>query len=143
MVCKTYIKGRYCETDQMGIIHHSVYATWYEVARNDYIEQVDVSYNQMEKDGIMMPIVKLECNYIFPAHFDESIVIETYIESLSASRIVFNYTAKNAESGKILNKGKTTQCFVNSKTFIPLNFKKANPQLFEKLSTLIIANVEK
>lgn len=143
MVSETHIKGRYCETDQMGIIHHSVYATWYEVARNDFIENVGISYNQIEKDGIMMPIVSLECCYIFPAHFDENIIIETKIQSITASRIIFSYTAKSGDNGKILNRAKTTQCFVDKDTFIPLSLKKRNPELFEKFLTLAENNEEK
>ena len=31
MIAKTKILPRYAETDKMGIIHHSVYAIWYEL----------------------------------------------------------------------------------------------------------------
>ena len=36
MIAITKILPRYVETDQMGIIHHSVYAIWYEQARTDF-----------------------------------------------------------------------------------------------------------
>ena len=36
MISTSKINVRYAETDQMGIVHHSVYAVWYEVARTDF-----------------------------------------------------------------------------------------------------------
>jgi YbgC/YbaW family acyl-CoA thioester hydrolase len=33
----TQIEARYSETDQMGVIYHGNYPTWFEVARTDYI----------------------------------------------------------------------------------------------------------
>ena len=41
MIAKTKILPRYAETDQMGIIHHSVYAVWYEQARTDYFNRIE------------------------------------------------------------------------------------------------------
>ena len=35
----TEIEARYQETDKMGVIYHGNYATWFEVARTDYIKK--------------------------------------------------------------------------------------------------------
>ena len=52
MIAKTKILPRYAETDQMGIIHHSVYAIWYEQARTDFFNQVGIRYDEIEKQGL-------------------------------------------------------------------------------------------
>lgn len=36
----TEIESRYQETDQMGVIYHGNYPTWFEVARTDYISKL-------------------------------------------------------------------------------------------------------
>ena len=59
MKSESKIVARYAETDQMGIVHHSVYPVWYEVARTDFIKQVGMTYTQMEQIGIMLPLVEL------------------------------------------------------------------------------------
>ena len=56
---KTNIMVRYVETDQMGIVHHSNYYVYFEVARDDLIKHIDMSYKDMEELGIMMPIVEI------------------------------------------------------------------------------------
>ena len=40
--------AKYYETDQMGIIHHSNYIKWMEEARMDLMEQIGLSYKEME-----------------------------------------------------------------------------------------------
>ena len=42
-------KVQYYETDQMGIVHHSNYIRWFEEARVDFLDQVDMSYARMEE----------------------------------------------------------------------------------------------
>ena len=69
MTTKTFITARYGETDMMGIVHHSVYALYYEQARVDFIGSFGVSYLQLEKDGLMLPLISLGCSYKKPLHF--------------------------------------------------------------------------
>ena len=61
MIHKTVIKARYAETDQMGIIHHSVYPVWYETARTEFIKTSGITYSQLEKKGIMLPLSEIGC----------------------------------------------------------------------------------
>ena len=51
MITKSFVTARYAETDQMGVIHHSVYAVWYELARTDFIKKVGISYSKMGRNG--------------------------------------------------------------------------------------------
>ena len=45
--------AKYYETDQMGIIHHSNYIKWMEEARMDLMDQIGLSYKQMEEMEII------------------------------------------------------------------------------------------
>lgn len=55
MHARTKVTVRYAETDKMGIVHHSNYPIWYEIARNDYIKMFGISYTDMENAGVMTP----------------------------------------------------------------------------------------
>lgn len=67
MITETQIVVRYAETDQMGIAHHSNYAVWFEQARTEFIRSLGITYGEMEKNGVMMPLTKLETVYKIPA----------------------------------------------------------------------------
>lgn len=60
----TQIESRYSETDQMGVIYHGNYPTWFEVARTDYISKLGFSYKAMEDSGVISPVVDLDIKYI-------------------------------------------------------------------------------
>ena len=91
MIHKTVIKARYAETDQMGIIHHSVYPVWYETARTEFIKTSGITYSQLEKKGIMLPLSEIGCKYILPVHYEDEVVVETKITKITCAKIVFGY----------------------------------------------------
>ena len=80
MISETKIIARYAETDKMGIVHHSVYPVWYEVARTEGIKKIGISYSEMEKLGIMTPLSELNCKYIAVSYNN------TYNSKSSSSR---------------------------------------------------------
>ena len=91
MISQTKITVRYAETDQMGIVHHSVYPIWYEAARTEAIKKIGMTYSTLEKNGIMIPLVELNCKYIFPAEYEDILTIKVEIAKLTPARIVFQY----------------------------------------------------
>lgn len=130
---ETVITARYAETDQMGIIHHSVYPVWFEVGRTNFIKMLGVTYSQLEKDGIMLPLSELGCKYINPIHYEDEVIIETSVSKVSFAKIEFSYRVLMKDSGKLMSQGFTVHGFVNSETFRPINIKKVNPEMYQKL----------
>ena len=131
MINETPITARYAETDQMGIIHHSIYPVWFEVGRTNFIKMLGISYSQLEKDGVMLPLSALDCRYIKPVHYEDEVIVQTSVMKLTVSRIQFSY--KVLLDGVLMAEGSTTHGFVSSDTLRPLNMKKFDQQLFEKL----------
>ena len=62
-------KAQYHKTDQMGIIHHSNYVKWMEEARMDLMDQMGLSYKQMEEMEIISPVLSIAVDTgIIPAN---------------------------------------------------------------------------
>lgn len=68
MISRSKIKVRYAETDQMGIAHHSNYPIWYEVARTDLMKKMGMTYTQIEEQGLIVPLLELQCKYLSLIH---------------------------------------------------------------------------
>lgn len=134
-VNETRIKVRYVETDQMGIVHHSNYYSWFEVGRTEFFEQMGMSYKDIEEQGILLPLIESACYYKEPARYQDKILVRTWIESLGAVRMTFCYEVIREEDKKLLASGKTVHAFVNS-NFKPVNLKKANKHILEKLERI-------
>ena len=127
MHARTKVTVRYAETDRMGIVHHSNYPIWYEIARNDYIKMFGISYTDMENFGI-------------PALYEDELIIRTWVQTITAARIIFTYTVKRIEkdgSETELGYGTTEHGFVDSKTFRPTSIKKRFPKLYEDISAAV------
>ncbi len=136
MITKTQITVRYAETDQMGIVHHSVYPIWYEAARTEAIKKIGMNYSTLERNGVMLPLVELNCKYNVPAEYEDILTIMVEIAKLTPARIVFHYQIFKDGIEKPINTGSTIHAWVG-KDLKPINLKKQYPEIFEKiLSTL-------
>jgi acyl-CoA thioester hydrolase len=110
---ETRLRVRYAETDQMGVVYYANHYIWMEVARVDLCKARGFNYRDMEKDdGIFMAVAESACRYRAPAHFDDDIVIKTWIEEANPRAVTINYEMR-LEGGSILASGHTRHIFVN------------------------------
>ena len=125
------IKVRYCETDQMGLVHHGSYINYFEEARISWISNLGFSYSEMEKSGIILPVSKLNVSYLSPAYFDDDLVVNVELAELPTSRLIFNYTIKNED--EIIVTGTTVLAFLNKETKKPV---RCPDYMLEKVTPL-------
>ncbi len=110
---------RYAETDQMGIVHHANYPIYYEMGRTEMFRTIGLPYDEMERRGIMLPLVNLHCEYKKTAFYDQELTLTTMLKELPTVRIRFDYRLTNRE-GEIINEGYTTLVFMDSKKRRPV-----------------------
>lgn len=135
MVSKSIVNVRYAETDKMGIVHHSVYPIWYELARTDLSKQAGFPYSQMEEKGVMTPLVELNCKYYSPAYYDDELTVTATVSKLTPARIVFYYEVFRKDSDKPINTGYTVHAIVN-KDMKPINTKKLFPEIYKAMEKM-------
>jgi acyl-CoA thioester hydrolase len=126
----TNIRVRYAETDQMGYCYYGNYASYFEVARVEALRQRGIQYKELEQNGILLPVKKLEITYHQPAKYDDLLEIRTQIVQLEGVRIAFTYKTYN-EAGVLLNEAYTLLVFVSAKTQKPMAIPSA---ILEQLS---------
>ena len=91
----TKVRVRYAETDQMGIVYHGNYIPYIEMGRLEWLRALDLSYKEMEKNGIMLPVYSLNFRYIKSAFYDDELLIITSLKNLPTTRIEFYYEIFN------------------------------------------------
>jgi len=115
-VSETKIRVRYAETDQMGVVYHSNYFPYFESARAESIRQLGFTYADMEKMGVIMPVVDVHCRYLQPALYDDLLTIKTMLKELPAHhKIEFHHEVFN-EKEELLAVGKIILYFMEAKT---------------------------
>lgn len=115
----TFVKVRYAETDQMGVVHHGNYAEYLEIARLDWLDQLGVSYKLLEKEGVMLPVYELNIKFIKPAYFDDVLRIETQLKELPRVKIEFSYEVFN-QHDELITTAYTILVFMDSETKRPI-----------------------
>ncbi|SDB92923.1 acyl-CoA thioesterase [Williamwhitmania taraxaci] len=114
----TIIRVNYSETDQMGYVHHSNYARYYETARWELFRSIGIPYNHLEKSGYMLPVVDMSSKFLKPALYDDILTIETHLNLIKGARINFAYRILNAK-GELINYGETMLAFVKRESQKP------------------------
>lgn len=108
----------YKDTDQMGIMHHSNYVVLYEKARTEWLRHMGLTYSEIERRGVMSPIIEVHSKYLWPALYDEMLTIKVFMDEMPSARLVIRSEVYN-EAGKLINQGSVTLGFMNSATRRP------------------------
>lgn len=108
----TQFRVRYGETDQMGYVYYGNYAQYFEVGRVEWLRNLGISYKTMEDEGVMLPVIKLQINYLKPAKYDNFLTLKTTLLKKPKVRIEFSYELFN-EQQELLVTGNTELVFID------------------------------
>lgn len=135
---ETSLRVRYEETDQMGVVYHANYLTWFEVGRTEFIRHAGYPYSAFEERGILLPVIHAQLHYKVPARYDDEVIVRTKVKNFSGVRIAFSYEIIHKQSNELLVSGETEHVWVN-KQFRPINLKKAWPEVAELITSMVEA----
>lgn len=125
----TFVKVRYAETDQMGVVYHGNYAQYLELGRIDWLNQLGISYKWMEDNGVMLPVYNLSISFKKSATFDDQLRIVTELRQTPSVRIIFDYKIYN-QIDDLLTVASTELIFINKDSNRPM---KCPSYILEKL----------
>ena len=109
------IRVRYGETDPMKYVYYGNYAEYFEVARVELFRTLGISYDEIEKRGIFLPVSEYKIKYLKPGLYDQLLEIHTYIKKIPAVKIEFEYEIYNEDKVKI-TEASTTLFFLDAET---------------------------
>ena len=111
--CK--IRVRYAETDQMGVVYYGNYAQYYEIARTEAMRKIGLPYTELERRGIIMPVVEMNTRYKRAAKYDMLLTVKTLVKEVPHRTMEFFHEVFD-EEGNLLNKGSVKLMFVEQAT---------------------------
>jgi acyl-CoA thioester hydrolase len=127
-VNESRIRVRYAETDQMGVVYHANHFIWFEVGRVELLRQFGFSYKNMEQeDGCFIAVVDAHCRYKAPVHYDDEVIVRTYLKHVREKVIRFGYE---------LRRRKRASCWPKARprTSSPMRMKpRALPEKYMKV----------
>ena len=110
---RTDILVRFNEADPLGIVWHGHYIRYFEDGREAFGAKYGVAYLDFYKEGIIVPVVSIHCDYKRPLRYGERVTVETRYIPCEAAKLKFDYTLYNAESGQLVANGSSVQVFLD------------------------------
>jgi acyl-CoA thioester hydrolase len=129
-ISENTVQVRYAETDQMGVVYHANYLVWMELGRTKLIEDLGFNYAEIEKDGILSPVVDLNISYKTPVRYGEKALVKTWVEDYDGIRITYAYEIYNEENQLAIS-GHSKHVCVKKKSFRPISIRRMFPDWHE------------
>lgn len=141
------LRVHYKATDQMGVVHHANYISWFEMGRTEMMRHLGIAYREMEELGLLLPVLDVKVKYHKPAHYDDCVAVYTTLEEFSPIRLTFNYEVRRVSeadfkekesqlmrerAGELLTSGQTVHMWLNKK-WRPARLNKTAPEVYEKI----------
>ncbi len=94
--CKSesLVRVRFCDTDMMGVVHHSNYIKYFELARIEYLRKRGLNYASWVAMGLHLPVIAVTSDFRTPAYLDDLLHVEARINLLSRVKVGFAYTVR-------------------------------------------------
>ena len=109
------VKIFYKDVDQMGIVYYSRYFEYFEEARTELLSSIGLGVTDVEKKGIMLPVISSHCDYLKGARFEQTIIIRTSISTEPRSKLQIDYSVFIEDEKEPIATGYTEHAFVNDK----------------------------
>ncbi len=112
---QTEIRVRYAETDRMGIVHHSNYLVWFELARSEFCRARGFSYLDMEeKDDALLVVAEAKCRYKSPSFYEDLLTVKIRVGEVRSRSIQFVYEIIRDSDGATIAEGETLHIVTDS-----------------------------
>jgi acyl-CoA thioester hydrolase len=92
------IRVHYHEVDGQGRVHHSQYLNYFERGRVEMLRASGFSYREMEATGLMLVVRSLEIQFLWPALFDDELLLTTRLGYCHGARIQHRYRLARCQS---------------------------------------------
>ena len=125
------LKVRYYETDMQGIVHHSNYLRWFEVAREHFVEsELDTTFPNLEALGIFYVLRDAQLTYLKPIRYGDPVILRIGLEKYNGIRLQHYYEI--CTNNEVCVTGRTELIAVDKEDFKPINMRRFNPSIHEK-----------
>jgi acyl-CoA thioester hydrolase len=85
------IRVRYAETDRMGLLHHANYLVYFEQGRIELLRSLGMSYKDLEDQGYLMVLTRMQVRYRSPARCDDLLTLRTTVVRSTLVKIEHRY----------------------------------------------------
>ncbi len=110
--CTVQRKIRFEEVDQLGIVWHGRYPSYFEDGRGALGEKYSISYLDFYGNNIIAPVKTIHIDYHKPLSYPETINIKSMLHWSDSARLNIEYVITDHE-GELMTTGYTIQMMLD------------------------------
>ncbi len=126
------IEVRYAETDQMGVVHHSNYLVWFELARTGLCSRSGYHYADVEAMGYLLMVTAADLSYLAGARYGDRVRVTAWVESMRSRTLRFCYEVHRED--ELLVTGSTQHVWIKAQSGRPCRIPEPIREPFERLA---------
>ena len=120
----------YADTDKMGVVYYANYLVYFERLRTELLRDAGFSYFQMEKEGVMLPVIEAVCRYKKPAEYDDLLTISGQVDKIKGAKVTISCEVRR--DNELLVFGHTVHACIDTDTRRPVRPPAVLLNLLEK-----------
>ena len=132
IVFETSFPVRYYETDQMGVVHHSNYIRYFELARNEMMSRLGLPIQKCESElNVVVSVVSVECRFRHPAKMGDVLTASACIDKVPLAKLTVGQSVRN-QDGELCAEGSVCLGFLDRNTLSPLRCPEPVSRIIEQ-----------
>jgi acyl-CoA thioester hydrolase len=98
----------YEDTDAGGVVYYANYLRYLERGRTEYLRERGFSVRELREMGYLIPVMRLELDYLSPAVLDDLIRVDTTVLEITGATFTLDQRVVRVADGKPLLESKVT-----------------------------------
>lgn len=98
----------YEDTDAGGVVYHARYLGFFERGRTEFFRDRGLSVQQLQEEGRIFPVVRMEIDFRYPGRLDDLVRVETAISAVGKTSFTMQQRLLRAHDDKLLAEAKVT-----------------------------------
>lgn len=113
LVHTSEMEVKFSEADPLGIVWHGHFIRYFEDGREAFGEHYGIKYLDFYRNNIVVPVIKIDCNYRRILRYGHRIRLETTYEDTPAAKLLFRYAIYDAKTNEQVATGSSMQVFMD------------------------------
>ncbi len=84
----------YAHVDQMGFVYYANYLVYFEMARTALLRAAGLPYSELERQGVMLPVLEAAVTYRQAARYEDILCVATRCTELKGVRLRIHYEVR-------------------------------------------------
>ena len=102
----------YEDTDAGGVVYYANYLRYLERGRTEYLRERGLSVRELQEKGYLIPVMRLEIDYLSPAVLDDLIRVDTTVLEITGATFTLGQKVVRVADEKPLLESKVTLAYL-------------------------------